>query len=352
MMATLLLIAFEAIQGNYHATVSLIFSGLKPLTTDVISEYITASAGNDRTATSVASPLLGLQCDPGDECVREMLHISARYSATTAYLPSLKGQFLVRTSAKSIPLSNPNTLENCQDHLNYILPLVGAFAQKAMKKLVYPHLEQAPTPNAEELAKEQAGLLATLREYRAKIERLSDQCKDVPSVDASWRIAYLRIHALASDIMVSGCLDPTETFYDSIEPRFRGLLGEIEALQSTYADSETTEPRYCDHVGILPVLSFVSAKCRVYTVRRRVLEIAEAYAWREGLWDGKSVSNGTQSILQMEQQSCDAFVPAEDRWVWLDCAWDIEKRFMKLYYIKLVPTAQGERETASVKMPL
>src|SRR5262245_51034206 len=83
--------------------------------------------------------------------------------------------------------------------------------------------------------------------------------------------------------------------YDGMGPRFLELTNDIVTLHASLirliSAGGSDCPRFYDHLGIFPVIAFISGKCRSFSIRTRLLELAEAYPWREGLWDGKTVSN-------------------------------------------------------------
>ena len=147
MIATLLFIVFENMQGNYHAAGSLIISGIKVFST-LRSGFSAASSApgspesttpSPTTIPSFAGPIPPPLLPEPDEEMSEMMQMFARHSIVTAHSPFphcklayhlLLDQRLSDRAQDMIVARNPTTLEQLRMNWDYTFPSLGRFFQK------------------------------------------------------------------------------------------------------------------------------------------------------------------------------------------------------------------------------
>ncbi|KAK9780479.1 hypothetical protein SCAR479_02594 [Seiridium cardinale] len=337
MVATLLFIVFENMMGNYHSSGNLIRSGIKVL--------------NNMSRTRSRKFVWRTYCgafEPPDE-IDEMAHIFLRHSTSSVYLPFPHGKsayhMLFEEDDDANPLNDtgdnisvlfstqtniPRTLEHARAVWETIYSAIGKFYAKAVWRNLNPNYEID-----DDAFIDQALLVTRLHDFGTGIAALMLVDHD----DRTDRgLKFLEVHHLVATILVSCCLDRTEVSYDEFAPQFMDLVEKFKALSRRKAFPN--ESGFSNEVGMLPLFAFVASKCRIHPVRVEALELLRNSSWREGSWDGISLANAVNNLMELEGQSdqdvaLGAFMPPpEMRYIWTNMFWDFENRRMTMEYTK------------------
>ena len=367
MMATLLFIAFENMQGNYHAAGSLIRSGIKILSSSTPPSLIdtallhdtlslprpvpgthmlaTTTPSDSRRASPRSSPGGATSPNPPaqtaqtvDDDVAEMTQMFARLSTTSVYIPFPHCKFayhMLLDHRLMDPLSNPHivsfptTLDEARASWDYYLPALGNFFQKTM----WHNFHHAFEFDIFDAAREQGEHLAWLRKFGSVLEmlrvteaghprshspdRARNLAKDSDAAAATRLrkrgIELLTIQHLITTIFTTCCLDSTEMLYDAFTAQFGEIICRCRAFVANVSmEQMETEPppaglklEFCNDVGLLPLLGFVVSKCRNHAIRMDALSLLSQWDCREGSWDSRSLTNGMSALIGLEELGMD-----------------------------------------------
>lgn len=345
MAATLLFIVFENMQGNYHAAGNLVRSGIK-----VLNNLGRLKGSNFHWQAYCEA------FEAPDE-IDEMAHMFSRHSISTVNMPFPHGKsayhMLLETDASeddetpfieySTQSSIPRTLEHGRVIFDTLQPSLGGFYVKAL----WHNLNSNYFFDEGEMAGEQALYLSKLQDFGNGLVTLAATERD----DVKLRgLDFLGIHQLVATVYVSCCLDQTESMYDDFAPQFEEIVARTRLFSNRA--SARNQTGFSNEVAVLPLLAFVVAKCRVHRVRLDALSLIRHSRFREGPWDGTSLSNAMVGLMRLEGQEnteepTGPMPPPHSRWAWTNMFWDFEKRQMSIEYTKVLPNEMGEFEKRS-----
>ncbi|KAK8062384.1 hypothetical protein PG997_014481 [Apiospora hydei] len=345
MAANLLLIVFENMRGNYHVAGNLVRSGIK---------------------------VLNRMGQRGSHVFRrDGLHILAAFHrdgqcpvphGKSAYHLLLNDDSPTSDDEENFPVScliedtTPHSCMEARAIWDRILHSLAGFYAKAL----WINLHQDFSVDKDGLAWEQALYLSRLQEFGLGLSTIVAVERNA---NTARPLTFLTIHHLVATIFTSCCLDPSEAAYDSFASEFDTLLSHIQAyleIPSTFTIGFTNE------VGILPLLAFVAAKCRLLHVRLAAIDLLMNYGWREGPWDGVSLARAMEGLMNIEGQNppqagqdagqgdgsfAFAQLPSADtRYAWTNMFWDYETQEMTMEYTKLLPNIDGglDKKTLTV----
>ncbi|OIW29346.1 hypothetical protein CONLIGDRAFT_321339 [Coniochaeta ligniaria NRRL 30616] len=297
MMATLLFIAFENMQGNYHAAGSLIRSGLKVLGGTSLGETTerdvsfkatlkTENHGPCPMSTSVSKPpvtgpvsplssypsrcppsqrraptsLSSLRLPSGfqDDEMAEMAQMYARHSITRLFLPfphcrsayhMLTGTrvSLGKISRQRIGMGFA-TMREAQTMWDFYLPSLATFVQKC----AWHNLNVAYEFDFRAARREQSDHQAWLRSFGAAFQSLDttlciNQREKAfqPAEKQAWCTSGLALPSLqhtVATIFTRCCLDPSELMYDAHVDQFRDIISKCRDLAPSLAKDSRS---YC-----------------------------------------------------------------------------------------------------------
>lgn len=366
MAANLLLIVFENMRGNYHVAGSLVRSGIKVLN----------RMGERGSPVFKWSPPEALKPNEIYEELDEMAYIFSRHSVATVNVPFPHGKsayhMLLNDDSptpddeENFPVSclveetTPNSCMEARAIWDRILHSLAGFYAKTLWLNLRPDF----CVDKDGLAWEQALYLARLQEFGLGLGTLVATERNVNTMCP---LTFLTIHHLVATIFTSCCLDPSETAYDSFASEFDILLSHIRSYMDI---SSPFKVGFTNEVGILPLLAFVAAKCRVLHLRFAAIELLMNHGWREGPWDGVSLAHAMMGLMNIEGQQYPragqdlapqaqedntfanaARLPSADtRYAWTNMFWDYEAQKMTMEYTKLLPNIDGrlDRKTLTV----
>ncbi|KAK7999222.1 hypothetical protein PG991_014897 [Apiospora marii] len=302
----------------------------------------------------------------------EMAYIFSRHSIATVNVPFPHGKsayhLLLNDDSptsddeENFPvtcLTEDTTPHSCMEARaiwDRILHSLAGFYAKALWINLHPEF----CVDKDGLAWEQALYLARLQEFGLGLSTLVATERNVSMAGP---LTFLTIHHLVATIFTSCCLDPSETAYDSFASEFDMLISHV---RSYLGISTPFQVGFTNEVGILPLLAFVAAKCRVLPLRLSAIDLLMEHGWREGPWDGVSLARAMIGLMNIEgqqyssagrnvagQQNQDqdqqydpfadaARLPSADtRYAWTNMFWDYEAQEMTMEYTKLLPNIHG-----------
>jgi len=253
MMATLLFVLFENMQGNYHASGNLVKTGVKML----CGEISTCSRMMDdpEVGASPASAAARQRCryyqamSPGETAVTppptirtlavdsetaEMTQMFARHSVACLFVHFQHCKFayhLLLDSRLSSPEQNPalplraTTPAAARAMWDYYLPHLGRLIQKCVWHNLHPSYEF----DAAAVVQEQDEHLAWLRAFGNSLEELS-MSATVRGRREQRGIALLKANHIVATIFTTCCSDVTESLYDGFADQFASTVGLCRAL--------------------------------------------------------------------------------------------------------------------------
>ncbi|ORY71060.1 uncharacterized protein BCR38DRAFT_470102 [Pseudomassariella vexata] len=253
----------------------------------------------------------------------------------------------------TIQATTPHSFQHAHAILETILPSLGKFYAKA----VWHNLHSSYEFDEDDMTREQALHLAKVRGFGNLVIALKAAETDGAQLQG---LSFMTMHHQVATIFLSSCLDRTETTYDHFTSQFEEIVS--EARQYFRLPAMGNKSGFTNENGLLPLLSFVVAKCRVRRTRLAALDMIRRSTWREGPWDGTSLSNAMDGLMKLEGQMpfedqsgyvddfFDCVPPPESRYTWTNIFWDFERRQMTMEYTKILPNDQGEFEKVKCVM--
>lgn len=281
MMATLLFIAFENMQGNYHVAGSLIRSGLKVLahsltgaaTTErrlsfrgdnhppfkLSTPDITSSTSSSSRSSSYSSPFspsprrvpaipASFQLHSGyqDGEIAEMAQMYARHSITRLFMPfpHCRSAYHMLTETRGSMGKNSRlrvgmgfaTMQEAQSVWDFYLPSLATFIQKC----TWHNFNAAYEFDSRAARREQSDHEASLISFGAAFGHLqstlcTNRREKANQFDGKqpWCTSGMVLLALqhaAVTIFTKCCLDPSDLMYDAHVEQFRDILSKCHDL--------------------------------------------------------------------------------------------------------------------------
>ena len=131
------------------------------------------------------------------------------------------------------------------------------------------------------------------------------------------RSTLLRIHAIATSIVIAGVLFTEELSYDDFLPQFQELLGLINAVVAARASISEQTPSggagFVLSLGITAPLYLMVTRCRDRTLRRKAIETLRGW-YPEACWDPSLIAEMGVFIMEVEEEGvADAVIPERSR---------------------------------------
>ncbi|KAK0761693.1 hypothetical protein N5P37_005675 [Trichoderma harzianum] len=144
-------------------------------------------------------------------------------------------------------------------------------------------------------------------------------------------------------ILMSCCYDATEMLYDQFNSTFREIVSMACSFGGTsrrFSQIETALDIYT-----LPVLNFVSQKCRDKAIRSEALDSFDKMTLLTRNWDVKASSLARRQLMALEEESQDAsgYIPASGRYVWTGASWDQDYSRLHIVFTGVVSGKNGIR---------
>ncbi|KAF5981402.1 hypothetical protein FBULB1_4799 [Fusarium bulbicola] len=133
-------------------------------------------------------------------------------------------------------------------------------------------------------------------------------------------------------ILLNCCLDPMETEYDKYDNVFADIMGMMHSIESTSGPSTRIETVL--DIYVLPVLNFVSQKCRSKVIRLDSLNLFEKMTSPMGGWETRASLLARRRLMSIEEDGRDenGVIPAGSRYIWTDISWDKDQSYLIVYF--------------------
>jgi len=329
LIITLLLVAYEFLQGNLQGADGLMETGIG-LLRDAIPILRETHTGRKGPRTVI------------DDEMRDLEHLLPYLSVMSGYTGFCSGQHRLYPRAITAPetqLPVPGVTSPAK-----MLSAWGGFLTHA---LIF-NLQAAQWQSGRvardkvRLQMEQGKFLAQLRRWREIMldyrERLSNDTRMRRAMRLV-RLQYLQIL-----ITLSCCLDTTDMSWDGFEPEFREML---RLCNEFLGDPEPmSKIRFTFEGGSLAApLMGIAVKCRRRDLRMKAVAAFRKLSWRECAWDGKALLCGAGlAVLEEGERNDRGQIPPSGRYAWTGVNWDSERRRLVAEYTKSMPDENGARQ--------
>ncbi|KAK1987058.1 C6 zinc finger protein [Colletotrichum cereale] len=334
---TLLLIAFEFIQGNMKNVDSLMSTGMH-LLENKITLLHNLQSGNDLEVREDYLSSRLRKGTPDDEMddIEHLLPCLCLMAGFTHFFRSHRNSMLLMNSSPKLQLPKPGVTV-----LAKLQALWGQFFTRAVvhvMRTVHDQLNYNPM-DIFRAAEEQTKFVEYISMWKGVLDTyLSD-----PKLDADARrtLDSIQIHRLLIHIVISCSLDRSEMMYDMFELEFRELLDRV--LLYLRDPGPISKVCFTFSEGLTSSLAMIIAKCRNHNLRMEGIHVLNNMSWREHAWDGQALVVGKLGVILLEERGMDenGFIPPDSRWVWMSGKWDTEKRELLATYFRLTPNEDG-----------
>ncbi|KAI8215638.1 hypothetical protein K4K52_003637 [Colletotrichum sp. SAR 10_76] len=342
---TLLLIAFEFIQGNMKSVDSLMGTGMR-LIEDASTLMKRRSSSQDSEEPAAQVRVAAPPREDEMDDIEHLLPCLSLMSGFTHFFNSHRATISRMNSTPAPELPQPGVTPVAKMQV-----LWGKFFTRAVAYTMrWMHTQMKHLPPPADAARERGEFLMYLRLWQSILETyLAD-----PGLEAQTRRALemIRIHRLIMYVLVSASLDSSDIAFDAHEEDFREML----RLTLRFMRADTPEEQFLLSriaftfaEGLTTPLTTIIAKCRNHDLRMQAAGLMRALSWRDGAWDGKALAVGKLGVVMLEERGMDmeGRIPAAARWVWTDAKWDLERREVVATYVRLAPGEGGQvRKTA------
>ncbi|EON99061.1 putative c6 zinc finger domain-containing protein [Phaeoacremonium minimum UCRPA7] len=357
MIATILFVAFEFLQGNVQAADSLITSGLLLLKDSV--SIIQGAKRRRRPKTLTKMEKLQRTFDDGMD---ELEYLLPRLSAVTGFsafcipqhdparelLPSI----LAPGARSDFPELGFTTFERATQMWSEFEPRGLMFVARHLSMT----LRNIPFDMAQ-AQREQAEFIILLYQWRDLFEGYVRTFAEQSSAGLAGvgvdtlkqciisgneqmrELRMLQIHCLLQIIFMSCCLDHTGLAFDGFMAEYRELL---DRCRSFLAEQPNNVGFTLDY-GVIPTLAFIISTCRSHDLRMEAYALCQSVEWREGAWDAKVEAVGKMGQIALEESGMDAsgFIPPDSRYHWTMGTWDMAQQKLVAEYTRFTPDEFG-----------
>ncbi|KAK1854601.1 hypothetical protein CCHR01_02765 [Colletotrichum chrysophilum] len=347
---TLLLIAFEFIQGNMKSVDSLMGTGMR-LIEDASTLMKRRSASRDSEEPAAQVRVAAPPREDEMDDIEHLLPCLSLMSGFTHFFNSHRATISRMNSTPAPELPQPGVTPVAKMQV-----LWGKFFTRAVAYTMrWMHTQMKHLPPPADAARERGQFLSYLRLWQAILETyLAD-----PGLEAQTgrALEMIRIHRLIMYVLVSASLDSSDMAFDAHEEDFREML----RLTLRFMRADTPEEQFplsriafTFAEGLTTPLTTIIAKCRNHDLRMQAAGLMRALSWRDGAWDGKALAVGKLGVVMLEERGMDmeGRIPAAARWVWTDAKWDLERREVVATYVRLAPGEGGQFVSAHLVLDI
>ncbi|RDW92217.1 hypothetical protein BP5796_01611 [Coleophoma crateriformis] len=333
LIACMLVFCFEIILNNRHMALSHATAGHRLL----CNWREKTSSGLDINRNGLVSPA---PLDVDDELVEAFERLNLQVTTVFDVRPVEVHQRIIHEARNVVQLmpSIFDDMNQARRYLNAVMRRCHHFLATSWSKsnagALYRKLGALPaeevvttgnnifsTPlTVDDSVREQApGFMREIASWSRSFEPLFQESRSREKVGTQNYIVgtLLRLHAIATKIVVAGASFTYETSYDVFLPEFREMI----ALANIIVDSEGLESRkqnpglcgFMLDLGILAPLFLLCLRCRDGVVRRRGIEILSS--WHdESFWTPTLIANMCPFIMEVEEAGMvDGHIPESAR---------------------------------------
>ncbi|KAF4443212.1 hypothetical protein F53441_11521 [Fusarium austroafricanum] len=319
-----LLFLFELMHGNTTAADRILTSSVELLrqSKDQLLEEV--NKGFDiqpEPIYTAASDDEGL-----DQAERVLPRLQVFFSLNSCFFP-LQRDCFGRFSAQAVPSAIPTTQTDFNTFglmWNSFITRAAIFVVKTLQDRSYCNAFHRAS-----LAARRDMFLQQLGEWEVVIVEKHNLETD-PVVEQTTKIFHVGQKVVY--ILLNCCLDPMETEYDKYDDVFRDIMEMMHSFAGTAGPSTRIETVL--DIYVLPVLNFVSQKCRNASIRLDSLDLFEKMVSRMGGWETRASLLARRRLMKIEEEGRNekGVIPAGARYIWTDISWDKDQTYLELYY--------------------
>ncbi|KAL7896688.1 hypothetical protein HDV63DRAFT_378298 [Trichoderma sp. SZMC 28014] len=151
-------------------------------------------------------------------------------------------------------------------------------------------------------------------------------------------------------ILMSCCFDATEVAYDQFNSKFWDITSMACSLGGTLRQFSHIETAL--DIYTLPVLNFVSQKCRDKAIRSAALDSFEKMTSSSFNWDNKASLLARRRLMALEEESRDetGHIPASGRYRWTGASWNADYSYLNIVFTSVAFGGDGIRTEKRFKI--
>ncbi|MCJ1231268.1 hypothetical protein MMC12_007945 [Toensbergia leucococca] len=166
------------------------------------------------------------------------------------------------------------------------------------------------------------------------------------------------LHKVASIMLLSTGLEgfvADETCFDKFSIEFVDILSLAASLINAEISDGVTEakqarPSFSFDMGVVPPLYYIAVKCREPSIRRQALSLLLASPRREGVWDGLMAARITERLIAIEEEGLEsitdcASIPGSARITLVNASMYSDQRRAFLEYTQPRYSTDGNLDT-------
>lgn len=309
-----LLFLFELMHGNTAAADRMLTSSnelLKQKGDHLLSEVSAGFQQQPQPMYTAPSNDEGL-----DQAERILPRLQVFLSLNSRFYP-LQKDCWSRFSAKATRSQVPSLMADFVQFgaaWNSFITRAVIFVVKTMQEA--PSLEPAQLTT---LANYRNTFLRELKQWERAIVQRSDREANfvVKRTLKIFHVGQKVVH-----ILLSCCFDSTETEYDNHDSTFSDIMVMMHSMADESQPATRIETVL--DIYVLPVLNFVSQKCRNSSTRLDALDLFEKMVSQMGGWETRASLLARRRLMDLEElgRTESGDIPAEGRYIWTDACWD------------------------------
>ncbi|KAK0744258.1 hypothetical protein B0T18DRAFT_448733 [Schizothecium vesticola] len=352
---TLLLLAYELLQGNMTGADGLMTMGIRLLrdSVPILRETVLSTSG---PSPPPQPPRRLMVPDAHDRELADMEHMLPYLSIMSGHTfgacaPQLRLYSHLISSAVGVGRFHTHALIfGLQARAMHAGPAAAAPGSDSSTGSAHP----SPLHDPVQVEMERVRFLAGLGHWREVI--LEARERATAGSDGRTRRALRLVHIqyLATLIDASSCRDVSDMAYDAFEPEFRELLRLCGECVAEAEREPVSKIGFTFEGGsIAAPVTLIASKCRRCEVRLKAISLSKRLSWREGAWDAKTLLCALGVVvLEEEARKARGFVEAKDRVRWCGVTWDRERRLVIGDYIHVLygPDGEGGMRTRRVAL--
>ena len=305
LMACLLFVSFEMLQGNSGTVNAHLVKGLKLLSEHVGTRSIRSLHHRAATRTSTTQPDI-------DDLSEIFIRLDADSTMFRRRSPFIRSDTTKVTLETHIP-STFASVKEAKVHLDTLSSLVFEFRGDLLKLseqlllaahgvpsdwtrhycIAYAKARRLHPCRIPHMAHQRQTLLKALDRWSSSLVAIE--------TDNRRAIIHLKIAKFLPYFLVSTLQDPSELLCDRFEDQFREIVDLAAEFTSTSPNSPFETYKFVPEAGILASLYIVGVKCRNPYIRRRAADLLLASKVQEGLWSGCIYGKCIKRLMDMEE---------------------------------------------------
>jgi hypothetical protein len=305
LMACLLFVCFEMLQGNSGTVNAHLVKGLKLLSEHVGTKSIRSLHRRATTRTSTTQP-----------DINDLSEIFIRLDADSTMFRR-RSPFIRSDTTKLTPeIDIPSTFASVKEakvHLDTLSSLAFMFRGELLKLseqllltahgvpsdwarhycIAYAKARRLHPCHLPNLAHQRQMLLKALDRWSSSLAAIE--------TDNRRAIIHLQVAKFLPYFLVSTLQDTSELLCDRFEDQFQEIVDLAAEFTNTSPNNPFETYKFVPEAGILATLYIVGVKCRDPHIRRRAADLLKASKVQEGLWSGCIYGTCIKRLIDMEE---------------------------------------------------